>query len=61
MSRGCVEVDEPSFQYECYVGVPHVGDVIEPSAKIDGCIMYGLHRMIDGRNRSSSSSFVSQT
>ena len=54
MSRGCVEDEEPSFQCECRVEVPHVGHGIEPAGNIDGYAWYGLQRMTKGRYRSSS-------
>ena len=34
ISRGCRDEEEPSFQYECRVGLPQEGQDIEPGGNI---------------------------
>ena len=54
MHRGCLEDDDPSFQYNSFVDVPQDGHMTEPSGNKDGCVRYGFHTIIEGRKESSS-------
>ena len=53
MSLGRTDEEDPSFQYECFVGLPQVGQEIEPGGKMCGYVTYGLQIMTEGRKKSS--------